>query len=71
VYNGVKDERNILHIMKRRNANRNGHNLRRICRIVTEEKIQGRIEVIGERGRERKQLLDDLKETKTHRKLKD
>jgi len=33
-------------------------------------KIQGRIEVTGGRGRRREQLLDDLMETKTHRKLK-
>ena len=43
----------------------------RNCRNVTEGKIQGWIEVTGGRGRRRKQLLDDLKETKTHKKLKD
>jgi hypothetical protein len=71
VYNGVKDDRNMLHIMKRRNANRIGHNLRGNCRNVTEGKIQGRIEVTEGRGTRRKQLLDDLKETKTNRRLKE
>jgi len=70
VYNGVKDDRNMLDIMKRRNANRIDHNLRRNCRKVTEGKIQGRTEMTG-RGRRRKQLMDDLKEMKTHRKLKE
>jgi hypothetical protein len=57
--------------MKRINANRIGHSLRRNCRIVTEGKIQGWIEVTGGRERRWKQLLDDPKETKTHRKLKE
>jgi hypothetical protein len=29
--------REMFHTMKRRNANRIGHNLRRNCRIVTED----------------------------------
>jgi hypothetical protein len=38
------------------------------CRIkhVTEEKIEGRIKVIGRRGRRRKQLLDDFKEKRCY-----
>jgi hypothetical protein len=38
--------------MKRRNANRIAHNLRRNCRNVTEGKGQGKIEVTGGRGKD-------------------
>jgi hypothetical protein len=40
--------------------------LRRNCLLkhIIEGKIEGRIEVGGRRGRRRKQLLDDLKETR-------
>jgi hypothetical protein len=38
---------------------------------VIEEKLEGRIEMMGRRGRRRKQLLDDLKEKKRYRKLKE
>jgi hypothetical protein len=60
----VKEERNILHAMKRRKANWIGHILRRNCLLkhVIEGKLEGRIELTGRRGRRRKQLLDDLKE---------
>jgi hypothetical protein len=42
----------------------NIHILRRNCLLkhVIEEKLEGRIEMTGRRGRRRKQLLDDLKE---------
>jgi hypothetical protein len=33
--------------------------------------IEGKIEVMGRGGRRRKQLLDDLKETRRYRKLKE
>jgi hypothetical protein len=33
------------------------------CTYITEEKIQGKIEVTGRLGRRRRKLLDDLKET--------
>jgi hypothetical protein len=48
------------------------HILRRNCFLkhVIEGKIQGRIEVMGRRGRRRKKLLDDFKEKKRHWKLK-
>ena len=36
-----------------------------------EEKIEGRIEVTGRRGRRRKQLPDDLKEKRGYWKLKE
>jgi replicative superfamily II helicase len=62
----VKEERNILHTIKRRKANWIGHILRRNCLLkhVIEVKLEGRIEVKGRRGRRRKQLLDDLKKEK-------
>jgi hypothetical protein len=60
----VKEERNIVHTIKRRTANWIGHILRRNCLLkhVIEGQLEGRIEVTGRRGRRRKQLLDDLKE---------
>jgi hypothetical protein len=41
-----------------------------IC-VFIERKMQGRIEVMRRRGRRRKQLLDDLKETRGYWKLKE
>ena len=57
----VKEQRNILHEIRKRKANRI---LRRNCILqrVTEGKIQGGIEVTGRQGRSRGKLLDDLKE---------
>jgi hypothetical protein len=68
----VKEERNILHTMKRRKVNWIGHILRRNCLLkhIIEGKIKGRIEMRGRRGRRRKQLLDDLNEKRRCRKLK-
>ena len=56
-------EINILHIRKRRKANRIVHILRRKCFLkhVTEGKTEGTIEVGGIRRRRRKKLPDDLK----------
>ena len=56
-------ERNILLTVNRRKANWIGQALRRDCLIkhVTEGKIEGRIEVMGRRGRRGKQLLFELK----------
>jgi hypothetical protein len=47
-----KEQRNILHEISRRKANRIGHILRRNCllRQVIEGKIKGGIEVTGRRG---------------------
>jgi hypothetical protein len=58
----VKEERNILHTVKRREANWIGHILRRNCLLkhAIEGKTGRRIEVTGRQGRRRKQLLDDL-----------
>jgi hypothetical protein len=60
----VKEERNILHEIRKRKANWIGHILSRNCLLqrVTEGKIEGGIEVIGRQGRRRMELLDDLKE---------
>jgi hypothetical protein len=71
-YVGVQMERNIPQQIKRRKANW-------ICRILhgkcllkygIEGKIEGRIEVMGRRGRSRKQLLDYVKKTRGYCKLK-
>jgi hypothetical protein len=55
----VKEERNILHTINRRKAKWIGHILRRNCLLkhVIEGKLEGRIEMMGRRGRRRKQLL--------------
>jgi hypothetical protein len=72
VLHRVKEERNILHTIKRR-ANWIGHILRRNCLLkqVIEGKLEGRIEMTGRRGIRRKQLLDDLREEKRYWKLKE
>jgi hypothetical protein len=73
VLHRVKEEKNILHTIKRRKANWIGHILRRnfLLKHVIEEKLEGRIEMTGRRGRRRKQLLDDLKEKRKYWKLKE
>jgi hypothetical protein len=73
VLHRVKEERNILHIIKRRKANWIGHILHRNCLLkhVIEGKSEGRIEMTGRRGRRCKQLLDDLKEKRRYWKLKE
>ena len=67
----TKKERNIWHRVKRRRANWIGHRMRRNCLLNTwlKEKIQRRIEVTKKWRRRRKQLLNDLKETKRFCKL--
>ena len=69
----VKEQRNILHEIRKRKANWIGHILRRNCLLqrVTEGKIQGGIEVIGRRERRRRKLLDDLKERRGYSHLKE
>jgi hypothetical protein len=73
VLHRVKEERNILHTIKKRKANWIGHILRRNCLLkhVIEGKLEGRIETTGRRGRRRKQLLDDLKEKRRYWQLKE
>jgi hypothetical protein len=60
----VKEQRNILHEIRKRKANSVGHILRKIClqQQVIEGKIQEGIEVTGKRGRRHRKLVDDLKE---------
>ena len=69
----VKEERNILHTIKIRKANRMGQILHRNCLLkhIIEEKKAERIEVTGRRGRRCKQLLNDLKENRGYWKLKE
>jgi hypothetical protein len=61
VLHRVKEERNILHTIKRRKANWIGHILHSNCllKYIIEGMIEERIEVTGRRRRRRKQLLDD------------
>ena len=60
----VDVQRNILHEIRKRDANWIGHILRRNCLLqqVIEGKIKGQIEVRRRRGRRRKKLLDNLKD---------
>jgi hypothetical protein len=69
----IKEERNILHKIKRRKDNWIGHILRRNCLLkhVIEGKLEGKIEMTERRGRRRKQLLDDLEENRRYWKLKE
>ena len=68
----VKKEGNILHTVKRK-ANWTVHILHRnrLLKLVTGERVEGRREVIGRRGRRSKQILGDLKQKKGCCKLKD
>jgi hypothetical protein len=61
---GVKEQRNILHEIRKRKANWIGHILRRNCCLqqVIEGKIKVEIHVTGRRGIRRRKLLDYLKE---------
>jgi hypothetical protein len=65
----AKEERNILHTIRRRKANWIGHVLRRNC--LLSHIIVGKIRGTRRRGRRHKQLLDDLKEARRYRKLKE
>jgi len=69
----VKEQRNILHEMRKRRANWIRHILCRNCLLqrVIEGKIQGGTEVTGRRGRTRRKLLDDLKERRRYSHLKE
>jgi hypothetical protein len=69
----VKEQRNILHEIRKRKANWIGHILGRNCLLqrVVEEKIKEGLEVTGRRGRRRRKLLDDLKERRGYSHLKE
>jgi hypothetical protein len=68
-----KEQRNILHEIRKRKANWIGHILRRNCLLqrVTEGKIQRGIEVTGRQERRRRKLLDDLKKRRRYSHLKE
>jgi hypothetical protein len=69
VLHRVKEEKNILHTIKRKKANWIGHILRRNCLLshIIERKIIGTRRL----GRRHKELLDDLKEARGYWKLKE
>jgi len=60
----VKEERKILHATKRRNTNWIGHSLLR--NYLVKHVVEGNIEGKGRGGMRRKQLPDDLKETRKY-----
>jgi hypothetical protein len=68
-YLRVKEQRNILHEISKRKANRIVHILRRNCLLqqVIKGKIKGEIEVT----RRYRKLLDDLKERRGYSHLKE
>jgi hypothetical protein len=68
----VKEQRNILHEIRKRKANWIGHSLRRNCLLqrVIEGKIKGGREVTGRRGTKCRKLPDDLKERRGYSHLK-
>ena len=69
----VKEQRNILHEIRKRKANWIGHILGRNCILqrVIEGKIQGGIEVTGRQGGRRRKLLDDPKERRGYSQLRE
>jgi hypothetical protein len=69
----VKEQRSILHEIRKRKANCIGHILCRNCLLqrVIEGKMKGGIEVTGRQGRRRTKLLDYLKERRGHSCLKE
>jgi hypothetical protein len=69
----VNEQRNILHEIRKQKANWIGHILRRNCLLkqVIEGKIKGEMEVTRRRGRRRKKLLDDLKDSRGYSHLKE
>jgi len=69
----VKEQRNILHEIRKRKANWIGQILRRKCLLqrFIERKIQGRVEVTGRQGRRGRKLLDDFKERRGYSHLKE
>ena len=71
VLHRVKEERNILHTIKRRKSHWIGHILHRNCLLkhILKERWQDRGD--EKQGRRRKQLLDGLKETTGYCELKE
>jgi len=58
----LEEEKNILHKIKQREANRTLHILRRNC--LPKQATEGEIKGTGRGGRRRKQLLNGLAEKK-------
>ena len=69
----VKEQRNILHEIRKRKANWIGHILRRNCLLQRgiERKIKGGIKVTGRRERRRRKLLHVLNERRGYSPLKE
>jgi len=69
----IKEQRNMLHEIRKRKANWIGHILRRNCLLkqVIEGKRKGEMEVARRRGSRRKKLLDDLKDRRGYSHLKE
>jgi hypothetical protein len=69
----VKEQRNILQEISKREDNWIGHILRRSClpQQVIKGMIKGGIEVTGRRGRRRRKVLDNIKETRGYSHLKE
>ena len=69
----VKEQRNILHEIRKRKANWIGHILRRNCLLqrVIEGQIQRGIEVRRRRGKRRRKLLDYVMERRGYSHLKE
>ena len=69
----VKEERNVVHTIKRMKSDWVGHILHRNCLLkhVIEGKLEERTKATGRRRRRRKQILDYLKERTEHCKSKE
>jgi hypothetical protein len=72
VLHRIKEEWNVLHTIKRRQANWIGYILLRYCLLkhVTEGKMDRRIKVTERQGRRHKQLVDDPKKMIEYWKFK-
>ena len=72
-YLRVKEQRNILHEIRKRKANWIGHTLRINCLLqqVIEGKIKGGIEVRVRRGERHRELAVDIKERREYSHLKE
>jgi hypothetical protein len=70
----VKEQRNILHEIRKQKANWVGHILRINCllqRVIEEKKKKKVIEVTGRRERRCRKLLDEFKERRGYSHLKE
>ena len=69
----VKEQRNILHEIRKWKASWIGHILRRNCLLqrIIKGKIKGEIDVTGTQGRRHRKLLDDLKKRRGYSHLKE